>query len=73
MLAACLSMQTCCVVVVELRPIFEINRICHRSLLQTEKSQQGKRIMPETRFTEFSLLSVDPRVGISQSASKTDV
>ena len=30
-----------------------INRIYHRSLMQTEKSQpKGKRIMPETRFTE---------------------
>ena len=38
--------------------------------MQTKKSQpKGKRIMPETRFTEFSSLSVDPRVGISRSAS----
>ena len=29
--------------------------------------------MPETMFTEFAALSVDPRVGISRSASKTDV
>ena len=51
-----------------------IDRICHRSLMQTEKSQpEGKRIMPETRFTEFPALSVDPRVGISRSASETDV
>ena len=28
--------------------------------------------MPETRFTEFPALSVDPRVGISRSASETD-
>ena len=50
------------------------NRICHRSPMQTEKSQpKGKRIIPETRFTEFPALSVDPRVGISRSASKTDV
>ena len=29
--------------------------------MQTEKSQpEGKRIMPETRLTEFSALSVDP-------------
>ena len=42
--------------------------------MQTEKCQpEGKRIMPETRFTEFPALSVDPRVGISQSASATDV
>ena len=51
-----------------------LNRICHRSLMQTEKSQpEGKRIMPETKFTEFPALSVDPRVGISRSASETDV
>ena len=49
------------------------NRINHRSLMQTEKSQpEGKRIMPETRFTSFPALSVDPRVGISRSASETD-
>ena len=30
-------------------------------------------LMPETRFTEFPALSVDPRVGISRSASETDV
>ena len=42
--------------------------------MQTEKSQpEGKRIMPETRFTEFLALSVDPRVGISRPASETDV
>ena len=29
--------------------------------------------MPETRFTEFPALSVNPRVGISRSASETDV
>ena len=35
-----------------------------RSQMQAEKSQpEGKRIMPETRFTEFPALSVDPRVG----------
>ena len=51
----------------------QINRSCHQSLMQTEKSQpEGKRIMPETRFTEFPALSVDPRVGISRSASGTD-
>ena len=44
-----------------------------RSLMQTEKSKpEGKRIMPETRFTDFPALSVDSRVGISRSASKTD-
>ena len=50
-----------------------INRIYHWSSMQTEKYQpEGKRIVPETRFTEFPALPVDPRVGISQSASKTD-
>ena len=43
----------------------------------SEKSQyEGKRIMPETRLTVFSALSVDrPEgfVGISLSASETDV
>ena len=34
--------------------------------MQTEKSQpEGEQIMPETRFTEFPALSIDPRVGIS--------
>ena len=51
----------------------KMNRICHRSLMQTKKSQpESKRIMPETRFTEFPALSVDPRVGISRYASETD-
>ena len=51
-----------------------ICRICQRCPMQTEKSQpEGKRIMPETRFTEFPAFSVDPRVGTSQSASETDV
>ena len=41
--------------------------------MQTEKSQpEGKGIIPETRFTEFPVLSVDPRVEISRSASETD-
>ena len=49
------------------------NRIYHRSLMQTEKSQpEGERIMPERRFTEFLALSVDPRVGISLTASEID-
>ena len=51
----------------------EINRIYHRSPMQTEKCQsEGKWIMPETRFTEFPALSVDTRVDISRSASETD-
>ena len=42
--------------------------------MQAEKSQpEGKRIMLETRFTEFPALSVDPRGEISQCASETDV
>ena len=41
--------------------------------MQTEKSQpKDEQIMSETRFTEFPALSVDPRVGISLSASETD-
>ena len=41
--------------------------------MQKEKSQpEGKGIMPETKFTEFPALSVDPRVEISRSASETD-
>ena len=41
--------------------------------MQTKKSKpEGERIMPETRFTEFPVLSVDPKVEISQSASETD-
>ena len=48
--------------------------INHRSPTQTEKSQpENKRILPETRFTEFPALSVDPRAGISRSASENDV
>ena len=47
----------------------KINRICHWSPMQIEKSQtEGKRIMLEMRFTKFLALSVDPRVGISRSA-----
>ena len=50
------------------------DRIYHRSPMLTEKSKpEYKRIMPETRFNEFSALSVDPRVGISRSVSETDV
>ena len=41
--------------------------------MQTEKCQpEGKRIMPETRLTEFPVLSVDPRDGIFRSAPETD-
>ena len=53
--------------------VTKTDRIYHRSLKQTEKSQsEGKRIMPETRFTSFPALSVDLRVGISRSASDAD-
>ena len=38
--------------------------------MQTEKSQPESK--PEMKFTEFSALSVDPRTGISRSASETD-
>ena len=49
------------------------NRFYHRSSMQIEISQiEGKRIMTETRFTEFLAFSVDPSVGISQSAWETD-
>ena len=45
--------------------------------MKTEKFQpegkRDKRIMPETRFTVFPALSVDPRVGISRSAFEIDV
>ena len=51
----------------------QTNRIYLWSPMETEKSQpEGKRIMPKTRFTEFPALPVDPRVGISPSASETD-
>ena len=51
----------------------ETNRIYQWFLMQTEKSQpEGKRIMPETRFTKFPALSIDPRVEISWSALETD-
>ena len=42
----------------------------HRSPMQTEKSQpEGKRMVPETRFTEFPALSVDPRVILKATKS----
>ena len=48
------------------------NRFYHQSPMQTEKSQsEGKRMMPETRFTEFPTLSIDQRFGIAPSASET--
>ena len=41
--------------------------------MQMEKYQpNGKWVMPETRFTKFPALSVDPKVGIALSASETD-
>ena len=54
--------------------MIETNRIYHWSPTQTETSQpEGKRIIPERKFTEFPALPVDPRVLISRSASETDV
>ena len=51
----------------------QTKRICHQSSMQTEKSHpEGKRIMLETRFTEFPALFIDPRVWISWSASEID-
>ena len=44
------------------------------SPMQIEKSQpEGKRIMPETMFTEFPALPVDPEVRISRCESETNV
>ena len=41
--------------------------------MQTEKSQlESKWIILETRFIGFPALSVDPRVGISLSASESN-
>ena len=35
--------------------------------MHSEKSQpEGKRVMPETRFTEFPALSVDSKVGMAE-------
>ena len=51
----------------------QTNRTCHWSSMQTEKAQpEGKRIMPETRFTKFLALSIDLRVGLSRSTLETD-
>ena len=50
-----------------------INRVSHRSPIQTEKPlPECKQIMPEMRFTKFPALSIDPRIGISRSALETD-
>ena len=58
---------------VSVTTLYMTNRIYFWSLMQTKKSQpEGKRIMLETRFTKFPALSVDPRVRISLSASKTN-
>ena len=54
--------------------ICQKNRIYRRSPMQTEKSQpDGKRIKPETMFTDFPAKSVHPRAGISRSASETNI
>ena len=51
----------------------EVYRPYHRYPMQTEESQPNvKRITPDTRFTEFPTLSVDPRLGISLSESESD-
>ena len=51
-----------------------IMRIYYQSPFQAEKFQpEGEQIMPETRFTLFPAFSVDHWVGISRSASETDV
>ena len=53
--------------------IDKTKRIYHWSPMQSEKSKpEGKLIILETRFTKFPALSIDPRVGISRSASETD-
>ena len=42
----------------------EIDTIYHRPAMQTENFHpEDKPKMPETRFTEFPPLSVNPRVG----------
>ena len=46
----------------------------YQSTMQTEIFQaEGKRVVPETRFTGFPPLFTYLRVGISRSASETDV
>ena len=40
------------------------------SYADREMPNEGKRMMLETRFTEFPASSVNPRVGISRSASE---
>ena len=51
----------------------EVYRTYHRYPMQTEKFQPNvKRIMSNTRFTEFPTLSVDPRLVISLSASESE-
>ena len=42
--------------------------------MQIKKSQpEGKRLIPETKITEFPAFSFDPRVGISRFESEIDV
>ena len=55
------------------------SRLYRQSPTQTEKFQSKGTdnagnwwIVPETRFTEFPALSIDPRVKISRSASVPD-
>ena len=50
----------------------DIKQQYNNNKMQIEKSQpDGKWIKPETMFTEFPALSIDPRVGISRSALET--
>ena len=46
-----------------------MGKICSQEFPTRGKTEK----MPETRFTEFQALSVDPRVEISRPASETDV
>ena len=39
----------------------------------SDTDREGEQIMLETKYTEFPALSVDSRVGISRSASESDV
>ena len=48
----------------------QIESIIFLCCRQRNPNPEGKQIMLGTRFTEFLALSVDPRVGISRSASR---
>ena len=51
--------------------MFKINRFYHQFLMQSYPNPEDKLIMLEKRFPEFLALSVDRRVGSSQSESET--